>query len=226
MARMLDTLFPPKAIKSQSTDALPVTFVHELHDMSAALAPDQDAAIWARTVPPKVQQWLDFLPARNLPSGRFVLSPVQVAACMRDLFKSTSIPASPALDWLCEDAGRLAQSVAQLDNTDLVRLRVERIVNNACSKLHIDNVVARLICTYRGQGTALGLDPKTEAQLQTVPTGLPILLKGKQWPGARMPSLHHRSPAIEGTGESRLVLVLEGCTEKDIFPAYDTIYQS
>ncbi|MEM9178979.1 MAG: DUF1826 domain-containing protein [Pseudomonadota bacterium] len=223
---MPDTVFPPSVLETANADALPFAYVRELDDMCAALTPEIDAAIWNRSMPIKVQDWINTLPARSLPSGRFVLAPSQAAACMKDLFRTRGVSASPALSWLCEDAERLAHMVASLVRTDLVRLRLEPVYDNACSKLHIDNVVARLICTYRGPGSVLGLAPETESGLQTIPTGLPVLLKGKRWPASRAPELRHRSPAIEGTGETRLVLVLEGCTEKDIFPTYDDIYQS
>jgi hypothetical protein len=42
-----------------------------------------------------------------------------------------------------------------------------------------------------------------------VATGAPILLRGTLWPGDPPSGLMHRSPPIEGTGETRLVLVLD-----------------
>jgi len=41
------------------------------------------------------------------------------------------------------------------------------------------------------------------------PTGAPILLRGTLWPEHPRSGLLHRSPPIEGTGETRLVLVLD-----------------
>jgi len=223
---MLETLSPPRTHRSDPALPLPVLYVSGLQEMSAALAPGTDAAICNRAIPRTVQDWLDALPAEILPAGRVVLAPSQISDCIADLFAAQGIRSSPPLSWIQADAEQMAHAVADLVGTGLVRLRLEPVFDDACSKLHIDNVVARLICTYRGPGTVLGLDSGHEAALQTVPTGLPVLLKGKQWPGAQMPELRHRSPAILGSGQSRLMLVLEGCTEKDIFPAYDEIYQS
>ncbi|MEM6422079.1 MAG: DUF1826 domain-containing protein, partial [Pseudomonadota bacterium] len=41
------------------------------------------------------------------------------------------------------------------------------------------------------------------------PTGMPILLRGKLWPESPASGIVHRSPPIEGTGATRLVLVLD-----------------
>ncbi|ESQ13779.1 MAG: hypothetical protein N838_33160, partial [Thiohalocapsa sp. PB-PSB1] len=43
----------------------------------------------------------------------------------------------------------------------------------------------------------------------TVPTGAPILLRGTLWPEQPKSGLLHRSPPIEGSGETRLLLVLD-----------------
>ncbi|MEL6858728.1 MAG: DUF1826 domain-containing protein [Pseudomonadota bacterium] len=59
--------------------------------------------------------------------------------------------------------------------------------------------------------------------LYTVPTGQPLLLSGSHWPSAMAPQLRHHSALIEGRGETRLVLVLEGVDLGDIYPEYDTL---
>jgi G3E family GTPase len=43
----------------------------------------------------------------------------------------------------------------------------------------------------------------------TAPTGSPIMLRGTLWPQQPNKSVLHHSPPIEGTGETRLVLVLD-----------------
>ena len=50
-----------------------------------------------------------------------------------------------------------------------------------------------------------GREPK---RIFTVPTGAPILLRGTKWPEPPHSGLLHRSPPIEGSGLTRLVLVL------------------
>ncbi|MEM7671620.1 MAG: DUF1826 domain-containing protein, partial [Pseudomonadota bacterium] len=72
-------------------------------------------------------------------------------------------------------------------------------------------VTARLVCTYRGTGTQYGISPdgRDPQRVFTVPTGAPICLRGTEWPDDQTSGLLHRSPPIEGTGETRLVLVLD-----------------
>lgn len=92
-----------------------------------------------------------------------------------------------------------------------LRLRLDVVTTNACRKFHIDAVTARLVCTYRGTGTQYGVSVAGQEphQIVTVPTGDPIVLRGTLWPETPTSGLQHRSPPIESTGETRLVLVLD-----------------
>ena len=96
-------------------------------------------------------------------------------------------------------------------NVDYIRLRMEVVSTNSCRKFHIDAVKSRLICTYRGLGTQYGMsmdgiDPK---YFKTTPTSSPILLKGTLWIEENPKMILHRSPPIEGTGETRFVFVID-----------------
>ncbi|MEO0608419.1 MAG: DUF1826 domain-containing protein [Pseudomonadota bacterium] len=199
-------------------------------DLAPALEADKDGAIWQRKLPNRVCEWLNALPAHALPEGRFILRPAQVMACVETAFAQAGHAASPARTWLSEDAHRLAHSLTTDQPADLVRLRLEPVFDNACSKFHIDTVTSRLICTYRGPGTQITLVDAHAAnaidtdQILTVETGAPILLKGKQWPQAASVRLKHRSPPIEGTGHVRLLLVIEAVTADDFMPNYDTVF--
>jgi hypothetical protein len=101
--------------------------------------------------------------------------------------------------------------IRQLQLSGYMSLRLEPITSNACRKLHIDAITARLVCTYRGTGTQYGIsqDGAEPECIFTVPTGTPILLRGTLWPEQPRSGLLHRSPPIEGSGKTRLVLVLD-----------------
>lgn len=193
--------------------------------MTPALSADIDAAIWQRALPESVHAWLDALPDHALPQGRFVLQPDHVLDCLEVVFERLGSPLTPARTWFCEDVQRLATRVEALSGAPLIRLRLEPVFDNACAKFHIDNVTTRLICTYRGPGTQIAVDETAMETIKTVPTGAPILLKGKQWPQAKPPQLKHRSPPIEGTGLVRLMVVLETTNLDDVMPAYDAIFR-
>lgn len=222
---MQQPTFMPATDWMAEFDHLPIDFTEQLSDWPLAIKGAIDAAIWTRQLPTGLTDWMESIDAATLPEGRYILTPDDVSTCVAGLFAERGLAATPALTWLSEDAANLAHYVREIAGTEWVRLRLEKIDDNACSKLHVDNVVARMICTYHGPGTQLGLEECAPKQIATVPTGMPLLLKGRQWPDVRETKLRHRSPPVEGTNITRLVLVLEGASSEDIMPAYDTLYE-
>lgn len=206
-------------------DDLPVQFVPALNDLADRLDGDADGAIWDRRIPTGVQTWLDRLAPEMLPQGRFVLAPNLVSTCVAALLRATGIAETPAWQWFRQDAQTLANALSRRFQWQSLRLRLEPVFDNSCAKMHVDNVVARLICTYRGPGTELGTDTTGQSAIASVPTGMPILLKGTKWPAPPHPRLRHRSPQIADTGLSRLVLVLEGVSAEDVLPQHDVVFR-
>jgi hypothetical protein len=127
------------------------------------------------------------------------------------MFDMAGLPIGPERDWLEHDIASLANVFSDLMNPLFLRLRLDVVTTNACRKFHIDAITARLLCTYRGTGTQYGIstDGEDPRRVFTVQTGAPLLLRGTQWPGEPPSGLLHRSPPIEGSGETRLVLVLD-----------------
>ena len=54
---------------------------------------------------------------------------------------------------LIADVADLVKHFAYLSGCDTVRVRLDVIDHNSCSKWHRDSVALRLITTYRGPGT-------------------------------------------------------------------------
>jgi hypothetical protein len=110
-----------------------------------------------------------------------------------------------------DDIAALAEIFAGLMRARWLRLRLDVVTTNACRRFHIDAVTARLVCTLRGTGTQYGIstDGAEPRRVFTVPTGSPIVLRGTLWPEGPRSGLLHRSPPIEGTGETRALLVLD-----------------
>lgn len=120
---------------------------------------------------------------------------------------------SPARTALIEDVQILAGHFLKAMRAKLVEVRLEKITTNACRKFHADYVTARLITTYQGQGTQWLDSDATEDcdcgdphNIQQMQTGDVAMFKGRLW-SKDNPAIH-RSPPIEGTGEERLVLVM------------------
>lgn len=123
-------------------------------------------------------------------------------------------------DVLHGDILLLANHFAKIMETEFVEIRLEHVTTNACKRFHTDYVTARLITTYLGQGTQW-LDGDDAADcgcgdlhnIQQMQAGDIALFKGRLW-SQDTPAIH-RSPPIEGTGEERLMLVINPARSKD-----------
>ena len=173
--------------------------------------PDCAAAIWRRHPLPGFQSWIDALEPARLPKARVVLRPRNVRETVTQICEASGTPDCRERERLADGAAALADIFAGLTPAPYLRLRFDVVTTNACRKFHIDAVTARLVCTYRGTGTQYGISTggSEPRRIFTVPTGAPILLRGTLWPERPRSGLLHRSPPIEGTGETRLVLVLD-----------------
>lgn len=180
-------------------------------NLSIIKTPGCAAALWQRPANPVFQRWIDTLDPEHLPSARVILRPQGVKTALRELCDKAGTPQGPEREHLIEDMAALTDVFCDVMAAPLIRLRLDRVTTNACRRFHIDAVRARLVCTYRGTGTQYGAstDGTAPGRVFTVPTGAPILLRGTLWPEQPHAGLLHRSPPIEGSGETRLVLVLD-----------------
>ena len=182
-----------------------------VRDLDVIARPGVAAALWQRRVDPDWQAWINGLAPETLPQLRVILHPGRVRDAVSDACDVAGLDASAARDWLIEDIAALADRFAGLMRARFLRLRLDVIETDACRRFHIDAVTARLICTYRGTGTQYGIsvDGEVPRRVFTTPTGVPLVLRGTLWPGNPPSGLLHRSPPIEGSGETRLLLVLD-----------------
>ena len=129
----------------------------------------------------------------------------------------SGLQASPGREWLQNDIVALAEIFADLMEAPFLRVRLQAVATNACRKFHVDALTARLVCTYRGTGTQYGTSVRDQdpGRVFTVQTGAPILLRGTQWSETPPSGLRHRSPPIEESGETRLLLVLDPITDPE-----------
>lgn len=194
-----------------------VVIAKEPKDLVNIRDSDCAAAVWLRQFQPQFRQWLNNLPVQNLPEGRLVLPQESVPDAVRQLCEISGMPEDPNLDLFINDVASLSQLFAAVMEVKYLRLRLEKVSDNACRKFHRDAVRARLVCTYRGRGTEYGtsIDGCEPEQIYSAPSGAPILLRGSQWPEYPNSNLLHRSPPIEGTGETRLLLVLDPIFDPD-----------
>jgi hypothetical protein len=109
---------------------------------------------------------------------------------------------------LAADIHDLVQRFAALTDKATVRVRLEAVDGDACRKFHADYTDLRLVTTYAGPGTDIRTTTAEDSPVHRIRAGDIALFKGRLFPG-EPPVLLHRSPPIEGTGERRIVLVLD-----------------
>ena len=169
------------------------------------------AAIWRRQPLARFQSWIDDLDPEKLPKARMILPSHYVREAVIQICESSGTPDCAERSMLVDDIAALAEMFCQTMSASALQLRLDVVTDNACRKFHIDAVKARLVCTYRGTGTQYTVSQSKgePGQVHTVPTGAPVLLRGTLWQEATKSRVFHRSPPIEGTQETRLVLVLD-----------------
>ncbi len=185
--------------------------------LNSIWSPECGVARYDRQIGALLQGWLDTLPADKLPKARLSLRVNQVREAVTAVLADYGLANDPCGQMLVNDINALAQFFAGIMKVTKINLRLDVVSNNACRKFHQDNVSARLLCTYRGRGTEYctcltGPEPEDICEL---PRGAVGLFKGRRWSSGTPSVIYHRSPQIEGSGETRLLLVIDAATCDD-----------
>jgi hypothetical protein len=162
--------------------------------------PGINLAIWQRAVPGAVAAEIAGVDLCCLPEVRLVAPADALAVPLAAAMAAWAAPA------LMDDVLGLAADFAAIMATPAISVRLEAIAGDACRRWHADYVTARLITTYLGPGTDWLPDGAGEGDARRLPTGAVAMFKGHGW--APEAPIIHRSPPIAGTGQQRLVLVL------------------
>lgn len=192
-----------------------VVHVSDIDDLKRIHQADCAAVIWQRPEAPSFQSWINELDPCELPQARLMIDPKDMRATLERIFSESGAQAYPDSIELIDDMVRIADRFVDVMSSPFLHVRIERVTDNSCRKFHVDYLSARLVCTYRGKGTQYGF-ATSDAQPQRifdVPTSSPMLMRGRHWPTVPESKLLHRSPPIEGSGETRLLLVLDPLTE-------------
>jgi len=203
--------------KTLSNAAIGIGVSQDYEGLKVIHKPGCAAAIWQRTPLPEFQHWIDNVDPAHLPKTRMIVAPDKVRDALQKTALMCGTPNCPECGMLVDDISALAMIFADVMEADYIRLRLDVINTNACRKFHIDAVTARLVCTYRGTGTQYGIstDGAEPSRIFTVPSCAPIILRGTAWPNTPKSGLLHRPPPIEGTDETRLLLVLDPVKEPE-----------
>lgn len=124
------------------------------------------------------------------------------------------------------DVKKLLKQFSKITKAEEYRLLLTTVNTNMCRRFHTDINDLRLLCTYSGPGTLWltedNIDRKAldssddndcividENKVQRVKTGSVALLKGALFPQEGTRAIVHRSPTIEESGETRLLLRID-----------------
>lgn len=174
--------------------------------------------ILPRALDPTVAAELDALPVHRLPRLRLEgdLKTLRREAQLH-LAESEFGPGWLA-EWLVNDMSFLGLMFAQLTGAQRLCLRLDVVEDDACRKFHVDNVLYRLVTTYRGPGTewvpphalatARQNSPISSDQIRQLDRGWVAIMRGSRDATAGRPGVLHRSPPIEGKGIARLFLAI------------------
>lgn len=170
---------------------------------------DVSLAIWEREAPPAIAH----LALTDIQNLRFQALLGELPDTLETHLDIAGFAKGIGRHMLVTDIAMLANRFAAIMDLGEVEVRLEHIKTNACKKFHGDHVTARLICTYVGQGTqwldgedADNCDCGDPHNIRQLGVGDVALFKGRLW-SPESPAIH-RSPPIEGTGQERLVLVI------------------
>lgn len=172
--------------------------------------PGVGLAVWTPEPPEGFQDWIESLPAEQLPSLRAILPARDARAAITTACDRAGTPAGPCRDHLIDRAATLAGLASEILASLLVELRIEVADGQPCPKWHLDRVPARMLCALRGPGTEFGpaRPDGAPATIHRLSTGAVALFRGLLWPGREIPGIVHRSPPAR-PGDARLLLVVD-----------------
>lgn len=212
------TLQPPLSHRSVIFDTTPEVL---LRIRQAAVS----LAVWERSMPPEVARWLDQVPPETLPTARFSCRGTEARRQVMEAFAGHADASKAACLLLKEDIVGQIERFTRICGAPWIEVRLEVINNNACAKFHADNVSVRLVTTYRGPATEW-LDPAVvdeaccpahapEAAVRRLSRFAVALIKGRKAGSRSGPLVLHRSPPIEGSGQTRLFLCVNDAMSDD-----------
>ena len=125
-----------------------------------------------------------------------------------------------------EDIEDLLKLFKEVTGVKSFRLLLATINDNMCTKFHTDINDLRMLCTYSGPGTLWLTEDNINKEVQDccdsdnsnavdenkirqANTGSVLILKGAIYPRENAKAVLHRSPAIEESGEKRLLLRID-----------------
>ncbi|MGB1111103.1 MAG: DUF1826 domain-containing protein [Gammaproteobacteria bacterium] len=201
---------------------------HLFADESEVLGKINDSptnlCVWRRSPQPALEQELSRLRADSLPDLRCSTSLASFDQSLRALFQSRGLDPAEFRHWIA-DMGLLAQHFFNVRPSLAVNVRLVTMDDVSCPRFHVDHSNLRLLCTYRGPGTEWLANDQVDRAAQAsgasnedmIRFGAPEqfqpfwvgIMKGSAYPGNSESGLVHRSPAVHGPDQMRVLFCLD-----------------
>ena len=169
------------------------------------VVPNTHLAIWSRPRPARLA-WVDGLGWDMIDDLDFPAAVETLETDVAEGLEEAGYPQDDGSLALCDEIVSLARRFAAIVDCDTTKVRLEVVETNACSKFHADAVTARLLTTLSGPGTQW-IDVAASDRIHQLSVGDIAIFKGRL--EAEEPAILHRSPPIAGTGDTRLLLVID-----------------
>lgn len=183
-------------------------------------APGVGGVIWQRDPMPEFCDWIGSLAAMRLPQISTLLAAGAAEDCVQAACSRAGTPPGRMRDILASDIAALAFIMAETMRCSLLHLRLTAVASGACGQFQIENLPARMLCTYRGAGTELA-PPGQERPALRMAAGSVAILRGALWPGREKAGLLHRPRPASGVDKTHLLLTIDPATDR---PAQGTIH--
>lgn len=182
---------------------------------------DCDLAVWIRRAPAAAKRFVRFCPPAMLPNVTFTVGPDDD---VRPFVRGGTPWIDKHVGAFADDVALLAAQFRAATGAKNLRIRVERVTNDACRLFHVDRVKVRLVCTYRGAGTEWlternlvreGLKKgsndaviRHRSMVRHMRPWAVALMKG-ELVGGPDAGVVHRSPPVASAFHARLVVVID-----------------
>ena len=173
-------------------------------------------AIWERTLPICLTNWLSQLKTEQRPNFRILARLSRLNKILNAQLESCGTPENDMRRILVKDIEYLVSRFAIIARSDCVDIRLETITHDACWKFHQDHVDVRLLTTYFGPATQWVKPAYSEHSLrdqiqfagpiENMGTSDVSIFKGNC--EENCDGIVHRSPPINKSGQTRLLLCL------------------
>jgi len=188
------------------------------------LNPEVNLSLWQRPHHVEISQELSTLMTSDSLEIRCSTSLESFDNDLNEMLTQQGFNPSKFPNWRT-DLQKLADCYFGVSGQHEFTLRLETTNKDGCRRFHVDRTRLRLLCTYHGPGTEwLANEQVDRSALNSgglnndmIRFGEPSqfapfwvgILKGKMYPGNSARGLVHRSPQIEGSGQTRLLFSLD-----------------